>query len=297
MCAEGFLWSTAVADWLKYGLLLSQTRSDNIYQVLDKEQMLETSKLTSAEMHNHSGNKTPTYGLSQSSTATICFVLFFFIRPGLVISILSIVFQPDILVIPCPLQLILSTCHTFDLKSSLPFPSSTLQLPWCSKGILYSAHLSRSAPTPRTLFLCHPLTSTTRAKDIIYSLAPGPLQCVITEFLYIVTIWRIHAQTANPPHSSLQHVSHSDDTQKKCFGSRANCNHSFVPHGRCLMHLLHGSVNGQLVESMSHTLVNHTPRAFSTRVWHMYIVCGFGCIRVEVRSNGESSLRLFETPL
>lgn len=119
--------------------------------------------------------------------------------------------------------------------------------------VFYGAHLSSSASTPTQFFLRHPLTSMIKAEEIIYSLARWLLWCVITEFLCIVNIWWIHTRKQIYPAALCSLSCIVMMHKRNAFGSQAICNHSFVPHGCCLAHLLDICINSQHAESMSAT--------------------------------------------
>lgn len=203
-------------------------------------------------------------------------------HPHFLISSIGVRFHPNCLVISAPTDPISPAIpETLShLSSFRPLPLNYLQV----QNLFYSAHLSHSAPNPRTLFLCHLLTSMITAKDIIYSLARRPLQCLITEFLHIVSLRWIRTQTAELPQGSAARLAWWWCTKENGPGCRANCNHPSVPRGSCLALLLHIWINRQRVESMSLTSSFIHLHAFSPQVWHLYIISGSGRIRAAVHA-------------
>lgn len=123
-----------------------------------------------------SKDETHTYRLLKSTSAAVCF-FFFFLHWSQLVNIqlewasklsFDISNWSYLLAIPK------IWCHlssSYSSSSSLPSNYHEVQ------KVFYSAHLSSSAPAHAhaQFFLCHPLTSMIRAKDIIYSLARRPL--------------------------------------------------------------------------------------------------------------------------
>lgn len=120
--------------------------------------------------------------------------------------------------------------------------------------VFRSAHLSRLASTPAQYSYATHLPPWSGIRDLIYSLAPqAALMCNHRVPVHRQLMMDSY-QTANLSLCPLRRVSHSDSAQKKLLlAPLQNLNHSFVPHGCCLVCLLHICISSQLVECVSST--------------------------------------------
>lgn len=147
--------------------------------------------------------------------------------------------------------------------------------------VFRSAHLSRLASTPAQYSYASHLPPWSGIKDLIYSLAPqAALMCNHRVPVHRQLMMDSY-QTAYLSLCPLRRVSHSDGAQKKLLlAPLQNLNHSFVPHGCCLVCLLHICISSRTC--VIH-LIAHKAHAVSPQERHLHIISCSGRTWADVR--------------